>query len=423
MVFFDYLVEHNRYLNLLGVVCVLVCSFLLSSQKKKINIRLTVSAILLHVVLAWSILKTTAGTWVLAQLAQLIATLYQSADSGISFLFGKLARVDGPWEHIFAIKVLPVIIFFAAITSLLSHFGIIQWVSGLMARLVRPLFGTSGAETLCAVANSFLGQTEAPLLIKKYLANMTRSEMFLVMVSGMGTISAALLAVYAGKGVPVQHLLCASVIAVPATILIAKMIEPESEVTETASGAKISAEVPSRNMLDAIAIGTSDGLQLVLNIGAILIVFIALIGALNTLLAWGCGFGNELFVWLGSAWRLPILSLEYIFGYLFLPVGWLLGFTGTEMVHVSELIGMKFSINELVAYMHMVEMPLSPRAIILSTYALCGFACFSSIGIQLGGIGVLAPSKRHMLSSLGFRALLGGTLANLFSAFVVGLLI
>jgi len=423
MIFFDYLIEHNRYLNLVGIVGVLVCAFFLSSHKKKINVRLTVSAFLMHVVLAWCILKTMVGTWFLMQLSQIIEKLYQAADSGISFLFGNLARADGSWGHIFAVKVLPVIIFFAALTSLLFHFGIIQWVSSMMARLVRPLLGTSGAETLCAVANSFLGQTEAPLLIKNYLAKMTRSEMFLVMVSGMGTLSAALLAVYAAKGVPVQHLLCASVIAVPATIFIAKMIEPETEDPETASDAKVVMEVPSRNMLDAIAIGTSDGLQLVLNIGAMLIAFIALIGALNTLLAWGCGWGNEFLVWLGSNWQLPILSLQYIFGYLFLPVGWLLGFTGTEMMQVSELIGTKFSINEMVAYMHMLEMPLSPRAIILSTYALCGFANFSSIGIQLGGIGVLAPSKRHLLSSLGFKALLGGTLANLFSAFVVGLLI
>lgn len=423
MFFLDYLVQYNRYLNIVGILAVLGIAFLFSSHRSRISFKLVVSALCVHAIGAFIILRTVTGQTVAAWLGGVITKLYQAADGGISFVFGKLSDQTGLWGHVFAFKVLPVIIFFGAVMALLSHLGIIQRIVGFLSWIVRPLFGTSGAETLCAVANSFLGQTEAPLLIRNYLDRMTRSEMLLVMVSGMGTISAALLAVYDSLGVPIVHLLCASLIGVPATILIAKMLCPETETAETRSGVAVDMKVPSRNVIDAVSQGTSDGLWLALNIGAMLIAFIALIGMTNGLLGWCIDVCNEGFAWGGISWRLPMVTLESICGVLFAPVAWLMGLSGNEMTRVGELIGLKLVGNEMIGYLAMLKSALSERTIAIATYALCGFANISSIGIQLGGIGVLAPSKRGLLSELGMKAVLGGTLANLLSAFVAGLLI
>jgi CNT family concentrative nucleoside transporter len=277
---------------------------------------------------------------------------------------------------------------------------------------LQPLLGTSGAETLCAVANSFLGQTESPLLIRHYIKDMTKSEIMLVMISGMGTISGSILVVYAAIGVPIQYLLSASVMAIPATIMISKILYPETEHPKTMRGAQVEIEASTSNALEAISSGTSDGLQLALNVGAMLIAFVALIGLINSILSFVC-----------ITLSLPVVSLQSLFGIIFSPFGWLLGLSGTEITAAGELIGIKVSVNEMLAFTQMVGMGLSQRAIALLTYALCGFANFSCIGIQIGGIGALAPSKRAVLSELGFRAVLGGTLANLLSAMVAGLLL
>lgn len=410
-----YLLEANRYMNLIGIGAILGIAWVCSNNRHKIPYRTVGVALLLHVALAFFMLRTSVGEAVIGWVAGIVAQLYGAAEQGIEFLFGRLADPSGPWGFIFAFKVLPIIIFFGALMSLLYYWGIVQRAVGAVGYVLQPLLGTSGAETLCAIANSFLGQTEAPLLVRHYIKDMTKSEIMLVMVSGMGSISGAILVVYAAIGVPTVHLLSASIMSIPATILIAKMLYPETEEPKTRRGAivEIEEQTTTQNALDALSAGTSDGLNLALNVGAMLIAFIALIGLINTMLSFCCAQ-----VGLGSC-----VTLQTIFGVVFAPFGWLLGLQGTEITAAGELIGIKVAVNEMVAYTTMVGMQLSERAVAVLTYALCGFSNFSCIGIQIGGIGALAPNKRAVLSELGFRAVLGGTLANLLSAMVAGLLL
>jgi CNT family concentrative nucleoside transporter len=329
------------------------------------------------------------------------------------------------WGFIFAVKVLPIIIFFGALMALLFYLRIIQVLVAAISYCVQPLIGTTGAETLCAIANSFLGQTEAPLLIRDYLNKMTKSEILVVMVSGMGTISGAIMAVFAAMGVPATHMLASSVMSIPGSILIAKILLPETE-----NNKKPEAEVhgiihsQARNIFDAVAQGTSDGLSLALNVGAMLISFLALLALINALLGYGAHQSNVLLSYVGIAYRLPAVTLDSILGYLFSPFGILLGFTGQEALAAGRLLGIKVAVNELVAFGQMVNMSgLSERAVTILTYALCGFSNFSCIGIQVGGIGALVPEKRHLLSELGLYAVLGGALTNLLSAMIAGLLL
>lgn len=397
-------------MNILGIVVILLIALLCSHNRTKINLKTIGSAFILHFLIAFFVLKTTLGITLIGHVADVVGKLYQAAEGGIQFLFGALAQNDGPWGFVFAFKVLPIIIFFGAFMSLLFHWGIVQRTVGAVNYVLQPLLGTSGAETLCAIANSFLGQTEAPLLIRHYIKDMTKSEIMLVMVSGMGTISGSILVVYAAIGVPVVHLLSASVMAIPATIMIAKILYPETERPKTMRGAKVESEVIARNSLDAISMGASDGLMLALNVGAMLIAFIALIGLINSIVGYFCvslGFG--------------CFTLQSLFGVILKPFGLLLGLTGSEADAAGELIGIKVAVNEMVAFTTMMGMMLSARAVTLLTYALAGFSNFSCIGIQIGGIGALAPEKRAVLSELGFRAVLGGALANLLSAMVAGL--
>jgi len=316
-----------------------------------------------------------------------------------------------------------VIIFFGALMALLFHFGIIQFFVSMISKIIRPILGTSGAETLCAISNSFLGQTEAPLLIKNYLEKMTKSEFLLVMISGMATLSGVLLAIFASFGVPITHLLTSSVMSIPASILIAKILLPETEKPETASGASIKREKISSNMFDAIFTGTTDGMKLAFNVGAMLISFLALLFMFNYILGFCSDQINILFEYVGVAFRLPHISLNYIFSYLFAPFGYLLGFSGVEALKAGELLGTKVALNEFIAYGELVEMNLSPRTTSILTYALCGFSNFSCIGIQIGGIGSLVPSKRKWLTQFGLYAVLGGALANLSSAMIASLLL
>ncbi|MBT3903974.1 NupC/NupG family nucleoside CNT transporter [bacterium] len=414
-----YLTTYNRYMNLLGIPVVLGLAYLLSNNRRKINVRLVISALIMQVILAFVVIRTEIGRSTISFLADAANALYLSATDGITFLFGNLANPSGPWGFVFAFNVLPIIVFFGAFMALLFHFGIIQRAVSLVRIVIQPLFGTSGAETLCAISNSFLGQTEAPLLIRHYLDGMTKSELFVVMVSGMGTLSGAILLVYASMGVPVSHLLGASIMAIPATILLAKIMLPETGKPKTLASGTISMKSPSKNMLDAISTGTSDGLQLALNVGAMLIAFIALLALGDSIVV---GLQN-LFYWLFSfSVHPPVYHLKDIFAVLFLPFGYLLGFTGNEAWIASKLIGIKVIINEMVAYSQLVKEQVSPRALTLLTYVLCGFSNLSCIGIQIGGIGALVPSKRAWLSELGLRAVVAATLANFLSALVVGLI-
>ncbi len=407
-----YLLEHNRYCNIVGIAVILAVAYLFSFHRTRIPVRLVVYGLLMQFVIGFFVLRTKLGHFCVSLLADGVQKLYLFADEGSRFVFGSLVDpMSGPWGFIFALKVLPVIIFFGAFMALLFHFGIVQRVVMAINYLVRPLLGTSGAETLCAISNSFLGQTEAPLLVRHYLKRMTKSEMLVVMVSGMGTISGAILAVFVAMGVPAISLLTASMMAIPSTLLIAKILYPETEKSAADNDAEVDLSSPTKNLFDAVSTGTTDGLQLALNVGAMLISFIALLALLNALLAFiGSGFGWD-------------LSLSKLFAHLFSPFGYLLGFEPNEALIAGELIGIKVAVNELVAYGEMLTKGLSERSFNILTYALCGFSNFSCIGIQIGGIGALVPEKRQWITELGLYAVLGGTLSNLLSAMMAGLLL
>lgn len=413
-----YLAQYNRYMSLLGIFIVLFIAFIFSSQRSSIKFKTVFYGIALAFVLGFCTLGCGLGQLVLGSIATGIGHLYTLADQGSRFVFGSLADASGPWGFIFGIKVLPIIIFFGALTSLLFYAGIIQRFVNVIGFLLRPLLGTSGAETLCAIANSFLGQTEAPLLVRNYLQSMTKSELFVVMVSGMATISGSILAVFAAMGVPACYMLAASVMAIPCSIVIAKIMMPETEKAATVDGSMHQAPSNAKNVFDAIAIGTGDGLSLAVNVAAMLIVFISLIGLLNLLLG---GFSNLLNDWFGLA--LPALSLNYIFSWIFSPFAYLLGFEGKAAFEAAELLGTKVTINELIAYSKMVTMSLGERGQAIMTIALCGFSNFSCIGIQVGGIGALAPEKRPWLTELGLKAVFASSMANLLAAMITALII
>ncbi len=419
----SYFLEHNRYMNIIGIFVILAIAALLSKKRSAINLRLVMSALALQFFIGFLALKTGVGQRVLQAISFGVGRLYMAADDGAAFIFGDLTNPNAMWGFIFAFKVLPVIIFFGAFTALLFHWGVIQRAVGLINFLVRPFLGTSGAETLCAVANSFLGQTEAPLLIRHYLKDMTRSEILVVMVSGMATISGSILVVFGAMGVPVVHMLASSVMSIPAAILIAKIIYPETERAKTADGAKVEIEKTSHNIFDAIFAGTSDGLQLAVNVGAMLISFLALLALLNFVLAFGGFKLNYLFGYMGFDFQLPELSIQKLFSYVFAPFGYLLGFNGVEVFKAGQLLGTKVAVNELIAYGDMVRMHLSPRSEAILTYALCGFSNFSCIGIQLGGIGALVPEKRSWIAQFGFITVIGAAMANLLTAMIAALLL
>ena len=423
---FAYFVEHNRYLNIVGIFFILFIAYFFSQKRSHINFRLVLHGLLLQTFIGFFVLRTNIGILLIQTIATGVGVLYQSAGEGLCFLFGNLANPNTPWGFIFAIHVLPVIIFFGAFMAVLFHFGLVQKIVAGLNKIIRPVLGTSGAETLCAISNSFLGQTEAPLLVRHYLERMTKSEMLVVMVSGMATISGAILVVFVAMGIPASHLLASSVMSIPASIVLSKMLLPETEKPETLDGvAQVQIEVTSRNVLDAISAGTSDGLSLALNVGAMLLSFLALLGLTNYCLGFITFQGNSLIAWINpiSIWRIPALTVESIFAYVFFPFGYLLGFKGSEALAAGQLIGTKVAVNELIAYSKMVTMGLSDRTVTILTYALCGFSNFSCIGIQIGGIGALVPKKRQLLTELGLYAVLGGTLTNLLNAMIAALLI
>lgn len=406
MLLFDYFLQHNRYISFAGIAFILAVAFLCSTNRSKIKWRLVLNGLVVQGLLAFFILKTSIGHTVFQNLSEAFKALYSFAGAGAAFVFGNLADASGAWAFIFAVQVISIIIFFGALMSLLFHLGVIQIIVSGLAMVIRPLLGTSGAETLCAASNSMLGQTEAPLLIKRYLKDMTDSEMMVVMVSGFATISGSLLAVYGSMGVPMVHLLSASVMAIPASLLIAKILMPETEKPKTIGGYQVQMKRDTTNVLDAISKGTTDGMYLAANVLAMLIAFISLIAMVNYTLA-------SMHLW----------TLNQIFAKIFAPVAYLLGISSSDMYVAGDLLGQKLVINEFVAYTSMVKTHISQRSHIILTYALCGFANFSCIGIQIGGIGALAPEKRTTLTRLGMRALLGGTLANFLNAAIAALLI
>ncbi len=419
----SYLMEYSRYMNFFGIATMLMLAYVFSHNRSAVNYKLVINGLLLQLGIALFILKTHIGYIIFSSVSAGISNLYTFAQVGINFVFGSLADVTGPWGVIFAIRVLPIIVFFGAFTSLLFYLGIIQRVVFALSCVIRPILGTTGAETLCAVANSFLGQTEAPLLIKHYLKSMTRSEMMVVMASGFATVSGTLLAIYASMGVPSLHMLAASVMAIPGSIVMSKILYPETEKSQLQEQANVHVASDAKNILDAISSGTTDGMYLALNVGAMLISFLGLIALMNSLLGLISTYANVVLGSLDSSYLLPTLNLNLIFSYVFAPIAYLMGFVGQQALHVGNLLGVKISANEFIAFSSMLQLNFDMRTKAILAYALCSFANFSCIGIQIGGIGVLVPEKRVWLSELGMRAVFAATLANLTSAMIAGLLI
>ena len=412
----------SSLISLLGIVVLLGIAYLLSNNRKAINFRTVFGAIAIQVSLGAFILYVPIGRDALLAVANGVSKVISYGNEGIKFLFGALAgdkvfEVFGGEGFIFAVRVLPVIVFFSALISLLYYIGIMQWVIKIIGGALQRMLGTSQAESMSAAANIFVGQTEAPLIVKPYISKMTESELFAIMCGGLASIAGSVMAGYAGMGVPLTYLIAASFMAAPAGLLFAKILYPQTE-TFNDDIEKVEMEKPS-NVLDAAAAGASSGMQLALNVGAMLIAFVALIALINGMLG---GIGG----WVG----MPDLSLGMIFGWVFRPLAWVLGVPWGEAGVAGQMIGTKLAINEFVGYMEFAPyltpdapMQLADKTKAIITFALCGFANFSSIAILIGGLGGLAPNRRGDIARLGLKAVIAGSLANLLSATIAGLFI
>jgi CNT family concentrative nucleoside transporter len=401
----------ERLISAFGLLCMIAIAFGLSKKRNAIKWRPVITGTLLQILLGVIVLKTTIGRAVFEMAKNLVNQITGYTAEGSAFLFGPLVT-DANLGYIFAFQVLPTIIFVGCVTGILYHLGIMQKIVQGFAWVMMRLLKTSGAESLSAAANVFVGQTEAPLIVKPYIGRMTNSELMALMSGGFATIAGGVLIAYAGMGIDAGHLLAASVMSAPAALVCAKIMVPETEQSETAGTIKADFEKTTVNVIDAATTGAGDGLKLALNVGAMLLAFVALIAMLNGLIG---GIGG----WFG----LEALSFQQILGWLFAPLAWLLGIPWHDAVSAGVLLGEKTVLNEFVAYAHLQEQmeTLSPRTTTILTYALCGFANFSSIAIQIGGIGALAPERRHDLARLGLRALAAGTLACFMTACVAGI--
>jgi concentrative nucleoside transporter, CNT family len=410
-----------RLQPLVGLIVILSLAYAISTNRRAIDGRTVAWGLSLQILFALLVLKTAVGQRMFQALGNLMNRLLDFAFVGSSMVFGPLGskevwprimnQVLGPegaqWGVVFAFQVLPTIIFIAALFAILYYFGVMQLVVQVFAVVMRRVMRASGAESLNVAASIFMGQTEAPLTIRPYLPRMTESELMTVMTSGMAHISGGIMAAYILFGIEAQHLLTAVIMTAPGTLMMAKIFVPETEVPETMGTVKLEIERTDVNVIDAAGRGTSEGLALALNVGAMLISFLALVALVNALL----GLGG--------------LSLQQIFGWVFAPIAWAMGVPWRDAPTIGNLLGTRMALNEFVAYSQLGPMKeaLDPRSFTIATFALCGFANFSSIGIQIGGIGALAPSRRHDLARLGFRAMLAGTLANFITATIAGFLL
>lgn len=403
----------ERVISFVGLGFMIFVAFLLSADKKKINWRTVLSGLALQLFLGLIILKSTLGQEFFEFARAFFANILAYTNEGSKFIFGSFTDI-GKFGFIFFVQVLPTILFMSSLMAILYHIGVMQVVIRAMAKVMVKVMGTSGAESLAAAANVFAGQTEAPLVIRPFIDKMTKSELMALMTGGMATVAGGVLAAYVGFGIDAAHLLAASVMSAPAALVCAKILVPETEESSTHGDLKLNVEKKTVNLVDAAAHGASEGLQLALNVGAMLLAFIALIAMANGFLSMVGGWFN-----------FPQLSLELVSGYLFAPVAWLMGVPWADCTIVGSLLGKKMILNEFVAYLDLTtaikDQSISQRAIDISTYALCGFANFSSIAIQVGGIGVLAPERRQDLAKLGVKSMIGGTLACLMTACIAGM--
>ena len=424
------------YRGIIGIVTILLIAYLFSSQKNKIAWKTIALALVSQLILGILILKVPFIQSLFEKAGAIFVKLIDFTREGTIFVFGDLLKPKTT-SYIWAFEILPTVIFFSAITSILFYFGIIQKIVSFFARLYTKFLKISGSESLSVIGNIFLGQTEAPLLIKAYLPKMNKSEILLVMIGGMATVAGGVLAAYIaflGGDDPVKqvefakHLLTASVMAAPGAILISKIILPQSEKIN--SDINISDYDAGSNILDAISNGTIEGIKLAVNIGAMVLVFIALIAMVNHILfLTGDISGLNSIIKANTIYS--TLSLEAIMGIIFSPLMWLIGVASADIVPMGQLLGIKLSVNEFIAYMQLADFKVAgaeviliyEKSLIMATYMLCGFANFSSIGIQIGGIGALAPNQRKNLAKFGIKALIGGALASLLSAAIAGMLI
>ncbi|MFD0862798.1 nucleoside transporter C-terminal domain-containing protein [Sungkyunkwania multivorans] len=423
--------------GLLGMATLIFIAFLFSSNRKSINWKTVGIGLAFQLLIAIGVLKVPLIKAVFEFVGGLFVEVLEYTRAGSKFLFEGLVVDMDTFGFIFAFQVLPTIIFFSALTSVLFYLGIIQKVVKGLAWLLSKSLKISGAESLSVAGNIFLGQTEAPLLIKAYLEKMNRSEILLVMIGGMATVAGAVLAAYIGflggddpelRLQFAKHLLAASVMAAPGAIVISKILYPQTEEINT--DVKVSSEKIGSNILDAIANGTTEGLRLAVNVGAMLLVFVAFIAMINGILGW-IGGVSTLNDWMAANTAYPALSLEAILGTIFAPLMWLIGVAKEDVMMMGQLLGIKLAASEFVGYIQLADLknPSNPihltynKSIIMATYMLCGFANFASIGIQIGGIGSLAPRQRKTLSEFGMKALIGGTIASLISATIAGMII
>lgn len=402
-----------RLISLFGLFVMIFLAWLMSSYKLRFPWRIVICGLAMQFALAMFVFYTRPGELIFQGISDFFTATLGFVDEGGRMVFGENFE-----EHFFAFKVLPTIIFFSSLMSVLYYLKVMQLLVKAVAIVLQFTLRTSGAETLSASANIFMGQTEAPLVVKPYIPHMTRSELNAVMVGGFSTISGSLLAAFAGIGVDPKHLLTASVISAPASLLIAKILQPETEEPKTLGSLKLDTPPNGTNVIEAAAIGASDGLKLALNVAAMLIAFLAIIAMIDKGLELA---GDQL----GYKW-----SLEMLFGYAFAPFAWLMGIESKDCLRAGELLGLKMAANEFVAYERLSQwikpesaVHLDKRSQVILTYALCGFSNFASIGIQIGGLGAMAPERQSDLAQLGFRAMLGGTLACFMTACIAGILL
>ncbi|MDD2806075.1 MAG: nucleoside transporter C-terminal domain-containing protein [Elusimicrobiales bacterium] len=411
-----------KIIGFFGVFVLLGIAWVFSKNKKAINYKTVAAGLFLQITFAVIVLKLPWGRYFFATMNDVIVKLLSFSDKGAEFVFGSL--VSNPsMGFIFAVRVLPTIVFVSALMSVLYYLGIMQKVVLVFAKVMAKVMGTSGSESLSASANIFVGQTEAPLVVRPYVASMTQSELMAIMTGGMATLSGGIMAAYVGllvESIPniAGHLLAASIMAAPAGLVMAKIIVPETEESETKGVVKMQLEVTDANVIDAAANGSTVGMQLAINVTACLIAFMAILAMANFLLGYGAGFVG-----------VQGLTLEKVFGWIFTPLAWVMGVPSNEMQQVASWMGQKTVLNEFVAYLNMSTFlkanpgVMSDRSVAMASYALCGFANFLSIAIQIGGIGAMAPERRHDLAKLGLYALLASSLAGFLSATVAGILI
>ena len=422
----------ERLTGLIGIVLILAIAFLMSNNRKAINYRLVISGLAIQILLALFILKVPVGKEIFSWLGAAVTKVLDFSQAGANFVFGSLVNKElmdkafGPGnDFIFFFKIIPTIIFVAVLVSVAYYLGIMQRIVKFFAFIVYKLMGVSGSEALSNVASAFVGQVEAQIMIKPYLRGMTMSELLASMAGSMACIAGGVMAVYIALGVPAEYLIAASIMAAPGALVISKIVWPETEVSETKGDVSLEIKKTNANLVDAISHGASDGLKVGLNVIAMLIGFIAIIALLDYVLGKiGAGLGNLGLTLSFIGIDIHTLSLKQILGSIFSLFAWAMGVPGKDIQAAGSLMGTKMVINEFVAYLDLakIKATLDPKSLIITSFALCGFANFSSIAIQVGGIGELAPERRTDLAKLGVKALICGTLASYLSATIAGIL-